>query len=186
MLLEVSLVKSNHSPSRALQFFRWRHAYDLCVQDVRNVQELPNVRFIPISLPYILLFRWIILYNFSHRRYQEHCILAVVEGWADGWRQCPFISAIDFIYHQTSWGQVLVRALWEKPCFNFLARRALWGSCSNKCIFFKISDEKLSRWNAIDFCSAPDRRQKLSVNTVCMDDFEWVHVPEKRLVESAL
>ena len=74
----------------------------------------------------------------------------------------------------------------RKTCFNFLARRALWVPRSNKCIFFKISDEKFSHWNAIDFCSAPDRRQKLGVNTVYMDDFEWVHVPEKRLVESAL
>jgi len=33
----------------------------------------------------------------------------------------------------------------RKACFNFLARQALRGSRSSKCIFFKISDEKFSR-----------------------------------------
>ena len=67
-----------------------------------NGQNLPNDRFIPISLPYVLVLLWIILDNFAHRRYQEHCFSAVAEGWADETKHCPFISAIDFIYQQKS------------------------------------------------------------------------------------
>lgn len=76
--------------------------WPLCVHAARSGQNLPNDRFIPISLPYVLVFSWIILDNFSHRRYQEHCVSAVVEGFADSSMQCSLISAIDFIYQQKS------------------------------------------------------------------------------------